>query len=294
MFGRKRRARANRLPIEAGAFMTLAQATAAACADHSDPMGATKYFGNIVLGTMAAYGLGPQDGPDESAVWELIWINFGGPLLGDSWQVLGGFDLDTDGAVQFAQLLAPLMNTPRGEVQRVATEVLAPVFGKRHSSELELTESLPCVIAGVSLRTMLEDALDEPADRADDRVSIGALVVACYLQIAAKADTLQERLQGDRVFRVTVTPLHLNLVNDAGPGTLRVSSSGSARFISDSGTPWDLGDLAASVSDYTMKPNGDLSGGFKPPMSLMLHADGDDALRLDQALRTFGLSPKDS
>ena len=292
MFGRKARKRSQQLAIESAAFVAIARATALVCAEHSDPERAANYFASVLLGTMASYGVGPDDGPDEKAAWEHIWQGFGGAEVGDSWQVSAEFTIDDDDSAFLSELLGPLMRTPRDQVSESAVATLGVIFGEVDPAGLTITQLVSCRIAGVALQTFFEETSEAELGRRPDPLAIGTSVVAAYLQVAAKTDALQTEYSRGRVFRVTMMSIRRSRDPDTGPGKLFISNDGLARYTSDGGVSWDLGEISKTLSDYTFRPDGTLSAGFHPPMPLMMFADAKEARMLGERLVSLGLNPR--
>jgi hypothetical protein len=292
MFGRKARRRSQQVAIESAAFVAIARATALVCAEHSDPERAANYFASVLLGTMAAYGVGPDDGPEEKAAWEHIWQGFGGAEVGDAWQVSAEFTVDDDDSAFLAELLAPLMRTPREQVSDAAVATLGVIFGEVDPAGLSNTQLVSCRIAGLAVRTFFEETSEAELSGRTDPLAVAASVAAAYLQIAAKTDALQTEYSRGRVFRVTMTSIRRSRDSDAGPGKLFISNEGFARYTSDGGVSWDLGEIRKSLSDYTFRPDGSLSAGFNPPLPLMMFAEAGEGKVLGERLAHLGLHPR--
>jgi hypothetical protein len=199
MFGRRaKQKRFEELSIQGGAFMTLAQATVAVSSRHSDPTVVVGYLGSVLLGSMVASGIGPEGNRDERAVWQLLWENLGGPLIGDNWRLAAVVDVDLDVAFELAQLLwVAFAAGSREQVEADAEQVLCELlFGRSDASELDNSERMMSHIIAMSLWTIADDASTGPAHMRADREEIGATAVAVYAFVCSRVEHWRKAREG--------------------------------------------------------------------------------------------------
>lgn len=77
----------------------------------------------------------------------------------------------------------------------------------------------------------------------------------------------------------------LSLESDTGPGQLLLAHDGQAVFRVTNGPRWDLGNLHATVRDYSINNEGRVSIGFKPPLPIMMWAEMEEVPALMELLQ---------
>lgn len=194
MFGSKRRKRKS-LVFEASAIATMAQACLAI--DFAANMNgvAKRYFGNTLLGTLDALDLCPSAGVEQGVIWQMTKNTLGD--IGDSWQVSAAFgpNLEQSAVFDLSYLLAAMAFTSRSEMEEIFTKALAPIFGKSNAAELEETERLTCLHAGITLTTVFEDIRGCSKHEREERLFHASLNEAIFLMLSVKLYWLREGMK---------------------------------------------------------------------------------------------------
>lgn len=191
MFGRKNKERAS-LIFNASVIATMAQACLAIDYAANLNGAGTRYFGNLLLGTLHTVGIQPSVGKKQGAIWYGTRNTLGD--IGDHWEFYAalGPNLDKCEVANLSRVLASLAFTvSRSDMEETFPQSLAPIFGKSNAAELEETERLACLHAGVTLTTVFEDIHGCSKREAEERVLFASYAEAIFLILFSKVEEAQ-------------------------------------------------------------------------------------------------------
>ena len=192
MFGSKKKKKES-LVFEASVIATMAQACFAVDSAANWNGVAKSYLGNTLLGTLRTLDLHPSAGDAQGAIWYMTKTMLGD--IGGSWEVSAalGPNLDKSSAVVLSQILAAMAFTvSRSDMEETFTNSLTSIFGKSNATELEETERLACLHAGITLITVFEDIHGCSKHEAEERMSLASFNEAIFLMLSAKVEKVRE------------------------------------------------------------------------------------------------------